>query len=37
MNINFGLLKDYRKRDKERVIHNAIKSILQWKERIERQ
>jgi methylenetetrahydrofolate--tRNA-(uracil-5-)-methyltransferase len=32
MNMNFGLLKDYRKREKERVVENALKSISSWKQ-----
>ena len=36
MNINFGLLKNYRKREKEKVAHNALCAISAWKEEIER-
>lgn len=37
MNINFGLVKDYRKREKDRVVKNALHAISQWKEEIENQ
>lgn len=36
MNINFGLLKNYRKKDKERVVNNALHVITSWKEKIEK-
>jgi methylenetetrahydrofolate--tRNA-(uracil-5-)-methyltransferase len=35
MNINFGLVKNYSKREKERVVHDALQAITAWKERIE--
>lgn len=35
MNINFGLLKEYRKKDKAKIVANALESISIWKERIE--
>ncbi|HOP85078.1 MAG TPA: methylenetetrahydrofolate--tRNA-(uracil(54)-C(5))-methyltransferase (FADH(2)-oxidizing) TrmFO [Syntrophorhabdaceae bacterium] len=35
MNINFGVLKDYNKRKKYKVIENALKSIKDWLEAIQ--
>jgi methylenetetrahydrofolate--tRNA-(uracil-5-)-methyltransferase len=35
MNINFGLVKNYKKREKDRVIKNALQAISAWKEEIE--
>ncbi|MFZ2800128.1 MAG: methylenetetrahydrofolate--tRNA-(uracil(54)-C(5))-methyltransferase (FADH(2)-oxidizing) TrmFO [Syntrophorhabdus sp.] len=35
MNINFGLIKNYRKRAKEKVIHNALQAISLWNEEID--
>ena len=34
MNINFGLLPDYNKREKERIIERALESIARWGETI---
>lgn len=34
MNVNFGLLKDYQKRQKEKVALKALSSIEQWSERL---
>jgi methylenetetrahydrofolate--tRNA-(uracil-5-)-methyltransferase len=31
MNVNFGLLKGYKKREKEKVIERALSSVSQWK------
>ncbi|MCX5804908.1 MAG: methylenetetrahydrofolate--tRNA-(uracil(54)-C(5))-methyltransferase (FADH(2)-oxidizing) TrmFO [Proteobacteria bacterium] len=31
MNVNFGILKDYNKKYKERVIERALSAILEWK------
>jgi methylenetetrahydrofolate--tRNA-(uracil-5-)-methyltransferase len=31
MNVNFGLFKDYRKREKEKVVRRALESITLWK------
>ena len=36
MNINFGLLKNYRKREKEKVAHNALSAISTWKEEVDK-
>ncbi len=36
MNINFGLVKNYRKREKEKVVHNALHAISLWNEEINR-
>jgi methylenetetrahydrofolate--tRNA-(uracil-5-)-methyltransferase len=35
MNINFGLVKNYKKREKDRVVKNALQTISAWKEEIE--
>jgi hypothetical protein len=35
MNINFGLVKNYKKREKDRVVKNALQAISAWKEEIE--
>jgi methylenetetrahydrofolate--tRNA-(uracil-5-)-methyltransferase len=35
MNINFGLLKEYRKKDKAKIVANALESISIWKGMIE--
>jgi methylenetetrahydrofolate--tRNA-(uracil-5-)-methyltransferase len=35
MNINFGLLKNYNKKEKQRVVHNALHAISLWKEELE--
>ncbi len=37
MNINFGILLGYNKRDKNRVIDNALSSIAKWFDAINRQ
>jgi methylenetetrahydrofolate--tRNA-(uracil-5-)-methyltransferase len=37
MNINFGLIKNYNKREKDRVILNALSSIAAWKKFIDDQ
>jgi methylenetetrahydrofolate--tRNA-(uracil-5-)-methyltransferase len=34
MNINFGLVKNYRKKEKDRVVKNALQAISAWKEEI---
>jgi len=34
MNINFGLLKGYNKRQKEKAVAQALESIEKWKETI---
>jgi methylenetetrahydrofolate--tRNA-(uracil-5-)-methyltransferase len=36
MNINFGLVKNYNKREKERVVQNALHTISAWKESIDK-
>ncbi|MCX8022915.1 MAG: methylenetetrahydrofolate--tRNA-(uracil(54)-C(5))-methyltransferase (FADH(2)-oxidizing) TrmFO [Syntrophorhabdaceae bacterium] len=36
MNINFGLIEGYRKREKERVIGEAISNIKRWIDEVER-
>lgn len=36
MNINFGLLQNYRKKEKERVVSNALNAIVSWMEKIEK-
>ncbi|MCX5818282.1 MAG: methylenetetrahydrofolate--tRNA-(uracil(54)-C(5))-methyltransferase (FADH(2)-oxidizing) TrmFO [Proteobacteria bacterium] len=35
MNVNFGLLRDYRKREKQKTIDNALLAIAGWKESID--
>ena len=35
MNVNFGLLRDYRKREKQKTIDNALLAIAEWKRSIE--
>jgi methylenetetrahydrofolate--tRNA-(uracil-5-)-methyltransferase len=35
MNINFGLFKDYRKREKEITVNRALQSIALWKKTID--
>ena len=35
MNINFGLVNNYKKREKDRVVKNALQAISAWKEEIE--
>jgi methylenetetrahydrofolate--tRNA-(uracil-5-)-methyltransferase len=35
MNINFGIVKNYRKREKDKVVQNALHSISAWKEEID--
>ncbi|MCX5808962.1 MAG: methylenetetrahydrofolate--tRNA-(uracil(54)-C(5))-methyltransferase (FADH(2)-oxidizing) TrmFO [Proteobacteria bacterium] len=35
MSINFGLVKDYNKREKEKAIKNALSSIVAWKQSTE--
>ena len=35
MNINFGLFKDYRKREKEMTVNRALQSIALWKKTID--
>lgn len=35
MNINFGLMKNYNKREKEKIVHNALHAISAWKEEID--
>lgn len=35
MNVNFGLLKDYRKKEKEKVIERALSSVVEWKKTID--
>jgi len=35
MNINFGLFKDYRKREKEMTVNGALQSIALWKKTID--
>jgi methylenetetrahydrofolate--tRNA-(uracil-5-)-methyltransferase len=37
MNINFGLVKNYKKREKDRVVKNALHVISAWKEEIKEQ
>ncbi|MEI6153608.1 MAG: methylenetetrahydrofolate--tRNA-(uracil(54)-C(5))-methyltransferase (FADH(2)-oxidizing) TrmFO [Deltaproteobacteria bacterium] len=34
MNVNFGLLRDYCKREKQKTIDNALLAIAEWKESI---
>jgi methylenetetrahydrofolate--tRNA-(uracil-5-)-methyltransferase len=34
MNINFGLVNNYKKREKDRVVKNALQAISAWKEEI---
>jgi methylenetetrahydrofolate--tRNA-(uracil-5-)-methyltransferase len=35
MNVNFGLFKDYRKREKEKAINGALQSIELWKKTVD--
>jgi methylenetetrahydrofolate--tRNA-(uracil-5-)-methyltransferase len=35
MNINFGLFKDYRKREKEKTVNRALESIASWKKTVD--
>jgi len=35
MNINFGLIKDYRKREKEKLIERALSDIRKWERAIQ--
>jgi methylenetetrahydrofolate--tRNA-(uracil-5-)-methyltransferase len=35
MNINFGLFKDYRKREKEKTVNKALESIAMWKKMVD--
>jgi methylenetetrahydrofolate--tRNA-(uracil-5-)-methyltransferase len=35
MNVNFGLFKDYRKREKEMTVNRALQSIALWKKTID--
>jgi methylenetetrahydrofolate--tRNA-(uracil-5-)-methyltransferase len=35
MNVNFGLFKDYRKREKEKAINRALQSIELWKKTVD--
>jgi methylenetetrahydrofolate--tRNA-(uracil-5-)-methyltransferase len=35
MNVNFGLFKDYRKREKEKAINRALESIALWKKTVD--
>jgi methylenetetrahydrofolate--tRNA-(uracil-5-)-methyltransferase len=35
MNINFGLLKDYRKREKEMIVNRALQSITSWQKTVD--
>jgi len=37
MNINFGLIKNYNKREKDRVIAKALSSIAEWKKSVDDQ
>jgi methylenetetrahydrofolate--tRNA-(uracil-5-)-methyltransferase len=37
MNINFGLFKDYRKREKEITVNRALQSIALWKKTIDKE
>jgi methylenetetrahydrofolate--tRNA-(uracil-5-)-methyltransferase len=34
MNINFGLMKNYNKREKEKIVQNALHAISTWKEEV---
>jgi hypothetical protein len=36
MNINFGLMKNYNKREKEKIVQNALHAISTWKEEIDK-
>jgi len=36
MNINFGLMKNYNKREKEKIVQNALHIISTWKEEIDK-
>jgi hypothetical protein len=33
--MNFGLLKDYRKREKEMTVNRALQSIALWKKKVD--
>jgi methylenetetrahydrofolate--tRNA-(uracil-5-)-methyltransferase len=35
MNVNFGLFKDYRKREKEMTVNRALQSIALWKKTVD--
>lgn len=35
MNVNFGLFKDYRKREKEMTVNRALQSIVLWKKTVD--
>jgi methylenetetrahydrofolate--tRNA-(uracil-5-)-methyltransferase len=35
MNINFGLFKDYRKKEKENTVNGALESITMWKKTVD--
>jgi methylenetetrahydrofolate--tRNA-(uracil-5-)-methyltransferase len=35
MNMNFGLIKEYRKREKEKVIEKALQAISLWRDQVE--
>ena len=35
MNVNFGLFKDYRKREKEKTVNRALQSIALWKKTVD--
>jgi methylenetetrahydrofolate--tRNA-(uracil-5-)-methyltransferase len=35
MNVNFGLLKDYRKREKEKIVKRALHSVTMWKKKVD--
>jgi methylenetetrahydrofolate--tRNA-(uracil-5-)-methyltransferase len=35
MNVNFGLFKDYRKREKEKTVNGALESIALWKKTVD--
>jgi hypothetical protein len=32
MNINFGLIKNYNKKEKEKIVQNALHAISLWQE-----
>jgi folate-dependent tRNA-U54 methylase TrmFO/GidA len=34
MNVNFGLLKGYNKRQKDKAVARALESIEKWKEEV---
>jgi hypothetical protein len=36
MNVNFGLLKGYNKRQKDAVVKNALSAISAWKDETDR-